>query len=120
MDALWGFQHIGMPPGWLEAPIRLTLRQAFHSPGDLLRRCLLEMDPFRECQENEVRDPRPIPGRNDPCFACHNRPLLVQALVEALLIYELALAQMTYKLQTLPWSWRQSLDNLRPAGAIYA
>jgi hypothetical protein len=90
-------------------------------PNGVLQVCLLAMEPFQGCRIEEIRDGRiPITDLSQRTFPCQNRPLLIEALAEALLNYEESLCHLTEDQRTLPGYFKEGLDRVTVGVKFYA
>ncbi len=104
-----GLSYAGLPS--LDHPLQVTL-----SRHGLLQICLQRLDLFQQCADTEVQDRHvtPIEVRR-----CRNRPLLLDALADALLAYEETLGSLEAQAQGMPDHMREALSTVGLAAAIY-
>lgn len=85
------------------------------SAHETLQICLLHMEPFRDCEDDQVQDLRVAPTP----FQCQDRPALLAALAQALILYEEVLNASDQFVQELPARLQSALDELAIVVQIY-
>ncbi len=89
-------------------------------PQGVLQVCLLSMAFFQGCRDREIRDSRiPLDHHAQRLFDCPKRPLLIEALADALLKYEGDCCKITQHLQRQPADKQQALEVVIQACYVY-
>jgi hypothetical protein len=106
-----------------------ALTQIFRSPVQsegamnrhgILQMYLLCMEPFQGCNEDQVRDSRIRLGDcSQRLFTCANRPLLIEASVDALLAYETDIYLLREQQQTIPQYIQEGMDRVATGLRFY-
>jgi len=105
---------------WAVGLVRLVggdpLPEQLVSAHGTLRVCLLHMELFRDCEDDQVQDLRVRPIQS---FHCQNRPALLVELAHALLAYEELLNAFGQVVPELSARMRSALDDLAIAARWY-
>jgi hypothetical protein len=90
------------------------------SPPSVLQACLLTMEPFQGCKDNELRDSRiALDHLSQRIFACRDRPRLIEALADALLAYEKGRCDSMPGLQRETADIQEALTTLARGSLVY-
>jgi hypothetical protein len=99
---LRGWEGMTQTPGGPDMLTRMVTLQDPHAlcraltkcPHAVLQMCVLTLAPFQECTDTQLRDLHLVnPSKT---FECPQRPLLIEAFVDALLLYEKELREGTW------------------------
>jgi hypothetical protein len=104
-----GLSYASLPS--LDHPPEVTL-----SRHGLLQIALQRIDPFRQCSDAEVEDRRVTAVE---AKRCRNRPLLLEALADALLAYEDTLRTLEADAQGMPDRMNEALSILDLGADVY-